>query len=430
MANSSIGLVFKWFVGFSVLLIFVVGGWFHLRLHQFRAMTQKLKEQGRPLSMLELQHTVDDSDSDALPLLLRAEPLLKTFSKELHQIDAGYLATEGFSCRPSEFAMISNEKMEKLRQLLDRHQELARLADEMFVADDITVKTTSVLNGSIKSGQDDLGWLAIEFVNLGQFALLRSRVMIANGDIKGAVSNGLATMRFGNLVSRRNDGWYSNSQAAFVASCGIQSVYEAISVQPVKASTYAEIIQVIESFDVVRNLTLAANAERASTIEHIVDRGIQHSAINGVPVLKYFTTVEERMSQELFEYDYERVDYSFWKHGPWLSNCGILYDDILLPEQVSQLSRLRALRLIVALLDNRVAPEEFEALDDKHARLVELGVPSEMTKDTCTGKLMKVRFVDGMWRVYSVGMDKIDDGGTFHLDPGLAWKSRPGATDP
>ena len=44
--------------------------------------------------------------------------------------------------------------------------------------------------------------------------------------------------------------------------------------------------------------------------------------------------------------------------------------------------------------------------------LIQIGVPKAMTVDTMTGELMKIKRTDDQWKVYSVGNNLIDDGGT------------------
>ena len=421
MANSGIGTLFKWSVMILVVMMLLVGGWYSLRLSQFQTMTEQLKDDGYPVSMSELQHDVDEGQIDALPLMLRVKPLLRQFGKELNDLSVKFGASGGISCSGHEFASFDETEVVELQLLLQRHEELSQFVDEILDADDVTVKTTPVLNGSVKRGEDDFGFLVMELIELGQFSLMRSRILNESGNGEGAVANGLKTIQFAELISERNDGWFSCSYAAFLAHCGMQAVYEAISRHPVSDASFDEINRVIDHFDVFRYWNQAAIADRATAIEHLLDQGIQHAAINGVCVLKFYADAAEKMQQEVFEYGYEKVEYTAWEHGPWLVSQGQVFDIGLIPNQIAQLAELRGLRIIAALIQHEVSAEEFEGAADKQARLVSLGVPEEMTRDTCTGDLMQVKFVNGMWRAYSVGLDGNDDGGVLVADPGLVW---------
>jgi hypothetical protein len=144
-----------------------------------------------------------------------------------------------------------------------------------------------------------------------------------------------------------------------------------------------------------------------------------------VPVLKHLDKQLQRARLEVYEDDYEMEEYSLLKHGPFL-NAIRDSAEFYRRDQVTSIARLRGLNLINALIRNNVAPEDFEARDDKQEFLISIGVPQRMTVDTCTGQTMPVKFVDGRWRAYSVGLDTIDNGGDISADSGLTWQTEEG----
>lgn len=77
-------------------------------------------------------------------------------------------------------------------------------------------------------------------------------------------------------------------------------------------------------------------------------------------------------------------------------------------------SWVRALRIINGLTAN---PEKAKVVQDGVTKeaLVALGIPGSMMVDTVTGELMKIKRKGDAWVVYSVGEDKLDDGGSHEM---------------
>jgi len=425
MANSGSGKIFKWIVGIAAVLLILGGGWFHLRLAKFEDMTRELKEDGCPVSMAELRHKPEKDKSDALPLIVEAIPLLKKFSEDLHELEKKHLDTDEFlSFMPSYFSVSSEAKLADLKELLDRNEELAKQVERIFESKDITVKVTPVLNGNVKSSEDDLGSLAaFNFLPLAKFVRVRLHVLSNSGDGKTVIADGLEAIKFGKMVAHRNDGWFTNNSAIHVATCAIQSIYEAMSANDLPDSSFVIVNQALEGFELQKTFVRAISADRATAIEHLADGGIQHMAINGAPMLEFYEIKEDQAHKELFEFECEPRKYTLWKDCPWLVNMGDSFDLIYSWHRSETVAIFRGSRIVSALRQHNITPEEFEAFEDVQAELVKLGVPESMTRDTCTGEVMKIKFSDGRWQVWSVGTDKVDDGGVPGKDEVLAWRN-------
>ena len=96
-----------------------------------------------------------------------------------------------------------------------------------------------------------------------------------------------------------------------------------------------------------------------------------------------------------------------------LASCGTTAKPSLrlLRKTVSRIrSEIRALRIIVALHQHNVSVDDVITRE----KLLAIGVPESMVIDPCNGELLNINRENEMWKVWSVGIDQVDDGGDPH----------------
>ena len=154
--------------------------------------------------------------------------------------------------------------------------------------------------------------------------------------------------------------------------------------------------------------------ERAVGIESVSEQNMFQLAMNGVGYLEYIASEIENADKEGFERDLSfEEDFSYVVDG--VLTGGIIPALKQTRQAVDRLrSWVRALRIINGLTAN---PEKAKVVQDGVTKeaLVALGIPDSMMVDTVTGELMKIKRKGDAWVVYSVGADKLDDGGSHEM---------------
>lgn len=390
----------------SVILI-IAGSVGFINYIRFQSRVNQLKANDELMSLEDIVHLVEDPRDDALTYLTPIFEAAAEISKEIPRDELGFEKTDADSI--ALFDRLATTHVDVFAQM-----KLAANAPDMSLDfDEEHNQNVSVLELHI----------------IGSLLAWKGKVLVAKGDIDGGANVALELLQLSNTV-----------QQPFLMNLMLRNsfrvnafsiLYEAASTGEIDAATKAKINLHLENLDLAKDYQMALKLERSVSLYYIINPGLHSdsqpsafawltSMVPAGPAIVAGNTFLDQMETII-----DRGETPWSKQYPvgedendWsiLSAFGgdltSSYNNIRnAMGRVAAASR--ATRIVLALGGSDRALHFDDGVTD---HLVRIGVPEEMTIDPFTDLPLQVKQSGNRWLVYSIGPDKIDDGGSRDSD--------------
>ena len=381
-----------------LLIIFTGGGFVFYRLAKFRSAVSELKADRQPVSLLDLAVPIAiDAPNSSIHLRRLAAPL-KSFEGEMFALGNEVLS------KP-----VDDEMIGKFHEIEKAYPDVFPLIDNVIADFTIAIDVTGQFDEDVTGYLQDCRLLR----SCARVMSWKMRILEAEGKPDEAVEVGLEILK----LTRLYDAYPTLvAQLVRIACRGIaiQAIHELIIEHPVSEEVRVKLNVELALLDRVSDYRHSLVTERAVGIESVSEQNMFQLAMNGVGYLEYIASEIENADKEGFERDLSfEEDFSYVVDG--VLTGGIIPALKQTRQAVDRLrSWVRALRIINGLTAN---PEKAKVVQDGVTKeaLAALGIPGSMMVDTVTGELMKIKRKGDAWVVYSVGEDKLDDGGSHEM---------------
>ncbi len=378
-----------------LLIVFTGGGFVFYRLAKFRSAVSELKADRQPVSLLDLAVPIPiDGPNSSIHLRRLATPL-KSFEEEMFAVGNEVLSEP-----------VDDEVIAKFHEIEKAYPDVFPLIDKVIADYTIEIDVTGEFDEDLTNYLEDCQLLR----SCARVMSWEMRILEAEGKPDEAVEVGLEILK----LTRLFDAYPTIvAQLVRVACRGIaiQAIHDVIIEHPVSDEIREKLNVELALLDGVSDYRHSLVTERAVGIESVSEQNMFQIAMNGVGYLDYVASQIENADKEGFERDLSfEEDFSYIVDG--LLTGGIIPALQQTRHAIDRLrSWVRALRIINGLTAN---PEKAKVVQDGATKeaLAALGIPEVMMVDTVTGELMKVTRKGDAWVVYSVGADKVDDGGS------------------
>ncbi len=415
MPNSPIAKYTGW-VAIGIAVLFVVLGFYgYANYAKFHARVEALKKAGEPISVSDFTVKVAPEDDLLTPLT--------EFKDEIIEF--------GSQCPREWFAReeLSDKEVELFESLVEKHPNVFAAIDEACERSEMSFdpllkqefKAVDLVKVLVL-----LGWKAGVRRFEGQHeeaAKIALQMLSLSGELDAAT---LLT----SSLSRAFQNVAINLVSEMVAD-------EAKSGKAISKELKDEIANQLRGFETLQDFQTVVKAERARMIHMLInpelyepEDGYEHSHIASVifkvkgggaatwgnAILDQFETMSKLSEAPLSaELDSEIVPQPNMLLRAIGMDVGFAWTSIR-DNYGESVIRQRALVILLALTQDGKASDRTDWSTDY---LVGIGVPEEMTVDPYNDKPLIIRRIEGMWRIYSVGPNRVDDSGTVSVDYGL-----------
>ena len=378
----------------------------NLRLERYTQGLEGLVVELEPVSLRETGTRQVQEDEDGFTVLVEVNSsiivLVKRLSTQAETRDLffDYASRSSFT--------FDGKALAAFHQAVDDADGVARALDELSQCTEFSV-SFYVING--KTARRD--FQSLRFLPLAQLIDVSARVAIAEGDLGEGLENALMLFRMARFMDAGlvpSSIRYSSSNLCRSVAC--QLVNDVLSAGLAWPNEQQEqIVSELEKcadFDAHRR---SISADRAWTIELINTMPIHRIALNGPPCLEYFKGKLTRWDAGVFPKAETKKAASFL-NGDELPALIESWQALDL-EEARIICRVRGLRIALALL---AMPEIRTQEVDGEELLASLGIPANLLLDPITGDELRVLKDNGTWRIYSVGVDGVDNHGDAQSD--------------
>ncbi|MFT7634180.1 MAG: hypothetical protein ACI87E_005239 [Mariniblastus sp.] len=380
-----------------------VGFYNHSR---FQSRVAQLRDEGQLVSFEDFKHQVANPEDDALTYLKQVIVSAKEMSEAIPRDELGGEKTD-------------LESIALFQSLSAKHPELFKNISRSAQAADMTVQFDE---------DEQLG--VMDFVKIGNVLSWKGQVLVAQGETAAAATVAWELLELAEKIDR-----------PFVLNALLGNSFRARAVRvlgdvlasgEVDAAIVEKINFNLDGIDFNGKYVESLKAERSIMIYYMInpqavtDQSIGRFewvsgslrggavALSGNSYLDEMELVIERcQAPPSTQYVKEELESELgWTLSSFSANPAAYCINLRKP--IGRVTaQCRAIRIALALqsIHNADLDASFSVED-----LVELGVPEEMALDPFTDQVMVVARVEGHWKVYSVGPDKNDDGGTLDSD--------------
>jgi hypothetical protein len=364
---------------------------------------QELRQAGNPVQIADFAREPIPPEQNADTFLRRAADDLDAMHKELAAL---YPKT----AQPPEF--LPSSERDKLEKLFSAYPRVMPLLEQAAACPDYDPQLDCTLPTTrfMQMVMDQTG----KHRELARVLRARATLLIARGQRDEAVANHVLLLRL--TRHWRHEplliGYLVTVSCEWVAMAGLNQTLQA---GPVSPSTRLTLDAELALHDTMEGYVWAMKSERSYSL----------SSVRELPMSRYWlmrglTDDLQVKLIELFDRFIAQTPKPFsevWTSpaargtvvNPYLALVTLLEPSLTSvrdpAERVKAMSRcLRVLNAIQA----RVKPDHVQPPD-----LVDLGFPQETTTDPYNSKPLTIKRLPDGWLVYSVGMNLVDDGGTF-----------------
>ena len=373
------------------------------RLSQFRGRVAELAADGFPVSIADLNQTGSEAGKETVNQLNRLWQPAVSLEKEMWES----LPEDYFFDRPAD------------KEMIDTFYELNAAYPDVYPSIEKFAERTEIEINFPGNGQESIEGMmdqAARFRSLGRLLGWRIQIAIAEDRPNDAVEDGIRILRLSRLTAQHPTliGFLTSKA---VEGMGLIFTHQVVSNHQISDLLREQLHTELESLSSDKSFQRALVSERAFAISSMTDSGFLQLSFGGVGYLNTIQSIIKAAEQPNGGIGFDEP--SAWQivtTGWQAAQAVPAFSQAAIANARSQ-SEIRALRIQSALLSATDIPvtitPEF---------LVQIGVPEPMTLDPMNGELMIIKRTDDKFQIYSVGSNRIDDGGDTNgmMDFGFA----------